>query len=172
MVQLDDLRTLGEVYEREAGDADLFVDESMPEMIDVLDQTIERLHEQIKGIETTFGEPQFDSTQHYESPDVVVDELAALKAKMENYEQLGKQYNGIQKLFGKEETHFADLDAAVQHYEQLNKLWGTLASWTSKMETWTHEEFTSLHWEEESKEVQLFFKDSFSLAKKMPNDVT
>ena len=66
----------------------------------------------------------------------------------------------------------ADLDAALQHYEQLSKMWGTLASWTSKMDTWLHEDFSSLHWEEESKEVQLFFKDSFGLAKKMPNDVS
>eukprot|EP00937_MAST-01D_sp_MAST-1D-sp2_P001492 g1492.t1 len=171
-VQLDELREVAEAYEQEAGHADMYVDESMPEMSDVLTQNIATLHEKVAGLLETLHDPMFESEEHYSEPSVAVEEVKAVQAKLEGAVALSQQYASIQTLFKMDVTEYKDMDNVKAKLDQVSKMWTTLESWQDKQDTWQTSEFTSVNWEEEAKDVQMFFKDSFSMAKKLGTPVS
>jgi dynein heavy chain len=171
-VEFDEMREQAAAYEDEAKEADNYVDTSKPEMSKVLAQTVVRLIEQIQNVSKQVSEGIFVDDTHIDEPAIVVAEIDELHHKLENYTKLAAEYNSIEGLFKVDVTKFNDLEEAQKHFDATSKLWKTADAWKVKKTYWLTENFTTVQWEEEAKEVQIFFKDAFSLAKKMPNPVT
>ncbi len=118
MIQVEDLHEHQGLYEEQVKEAREFVESKLSEMNAVLDGNIARLNEQVmrcmhctpKGsafkllslspqvaqIVSQLCTGNFINADGYDDPDAVLEELEAIKHKLENVEALSKQYSSNQ----------------------------------------------------------------------------
>eukprot|EP01031_Cornospumella_fuschlensis_P043261 gene43261-52876_t len=139
----------------------------MPDMVTNVESNILKLQDQIASTVSRLEDQLFVDTESFGEPDRVLEELAQLGSKLDNADQLAKTYAGYQKLFNTPVAGHKELEMGKERYDTLKQLWETIRNWAEKLRFWQDSQFTELQVEEIDKEVQNFFKDSFSLQKKL-----
>lgn len=172
LVLHEDLHERQAEYRKEVDAAQNFRDAKMAEMVGAVSTNITKLQEQITGIVSRLEDEIFVETEQFEDPERVLEELAALGQRLESADQLAKNYAGYQRLFNVTEVTHPELDGGKEKFDQIKALWETVNNWSAKYKHWNDVQFTELQVEEVDKEVQVFFKESFSFHKKLNNKVS
>jgi dynein heavy chain len=172
LVLHEDLHDRQAEYRREVDAAQNFRDTKMAEMVAAVTTNISKLQEQITGIVSRLEDEIFIETDTFEDPERVLEELAALGQRLENADQLAKNYAGYQRLFGVTEVQHTELENGKEKFEQIKALWETVNNWSTKYKQWNDMQFTDMQVEDVDKEVQVFFKESFAFHKKLGNKVS
>ena len=167
LVLHEDLHERQQEYRREIEVAQAYRDSKMPEMIATAEGNIIKLQDQITGMVAKLEERMFNEVDMFGEADKVLEEIMQLGARFENADQFAKTYAGYQKLFNVPATQQKELELGKEKWETIKLLWETIQKWTDKCKFWLETQFTDLNVEEVDKEVQLFFKDSFTLHKKL-----
>ena len=172
LVQLEELRAFQQSYVEELEAAASYKSERMPEMTQQLDISIGNLNDAIRDIGSSLEEGVYINASFFDDPQPVLSELAAVKAKLDNVDQRCAQYSASQRLFDITEYKYPQLVNAKAVYDRQEGLWNMINDWNEHYDSWMNSPFTELDVEEINKEVQVYFKDSFSLHKKLGNDVS
>jgi dynein heavy chain len=172
MVQVDDLNSVKDKYRTEVEDADAFVDDRKSEMISQLDTCIARLNEQLTQVATQLQQGNFVDYTYISQPKQILEELSQYRQKLDNFEQLSKQYSTNQELFQINVHSYKNLAKTQDTFNQIDTLWKNIDSWNSSFESWRENDFRTLDIEQMNKEVMTHFKDIFSAHKKLNNKVT
>ena len=114
----------------------------------------------------------FTGAEFVDDPNRVIDELTQLGQRLESVDQMAKTFSGYQKLFGVQAFEFAELETGKERWDTIKQLWQMVKSWNDKYQFWQESEFTALQVEDIDKEVQVFFKDSYAVNKKLGNKVS
>jgi len=171
-VQLDDLHNVQEEYVQEMEAALSFKAERLPEMTNTLDVSIARLNDQLMQIQASMEEGIFIDSQYFDDPSAVLTELDNLKIRLETVDEKAKTYTKYQELFDMPIYHYKNLKNATDNFTVTDTLWRTVNRWNEQFESWMGDEFTTIDVEEVAKDVAVYFKDSFSMHKKLNTDVT
>ena len=107
------------------------------------------------------------SNDRFGEADKLLEGLRAHHAKMEQFEHTAKTYASYQTLFGEEPHEFLALEKGLARCEGIVNTWAAIDSWNSKKENWMTCQFTDIEVEEMEKEVQVLFKDAYSMHKKI-----
>lgn len=167
LVLHEDLHDRQLEYRKEIEIAQNYRDSKMPEMITAVDTNIIKLQDQVTGMIVKLDDRMFNETELFGDAEKVLEELGQLGSRLENADQLAKTYSSYQTLFNVSITSQKELEIGKEKWESLKVLWETISKWTEKCKFWLENQFTELNAEEIDKEVQNFFKDSFSLHKKL-----
>ena len=108
----------------------------------------------------------------YIDPDKALAELSILGSRLESADQLAKTYGGYQKMFDVGTFDQSDIEAGNEKFNTIKKMWETVKLWTDKYKLWMESEFTELQVEEIAKDVDMMFKDCFSLNKKLGSKIS
>ena len=116
----------------------------------------------VKLNDDSFADPQmFDSARR------VVDDLAVLGQRLEASEQLSSTYDEYQRLFGSNMFENKVLAESRSKWEDLSEAWSLIQAWTEKETNVKDGVFVNLDIQDLEKDVQNFYKDSFSIHKKV-----
>lgn len=107
-----------------------------------------------------------------DDPSRVLEDLNQLGQRLEIADQNAKTYSGYQKMFGVIPFEFSELDTGRERWENMKQMWEMVKSWNEKHQYWQESQFTHLAVEDIDKEVQVFFKDSYAVNKKLNNKVS
>ena len=171
-VQLDDMHNVQAEYNKTMHSALNFKEERLPEMTQSLDLSISRLNEQLISLKASLTEGMFIDAQFFEEPGTVLEELENVKIKLDSVKDKAQTYTRYQELFNITPYEYSNLKTASDKFEATHKLWNTISKWNDHFEGWMGDDFVTLDVEEINKDVQTYFKDSFSMHKKLTNDVT
>lgn len=172
LVAHEDLHDRLVEYKREMDAAQVYREARLPEMSNHLDMNIFKLAEQVTSITGKLEEATFTEPSYFQAPNSVLDELGTLNQKLETIEQLAHTYEGYQKLFNGVVSEYNELISTRQRWAELKEMWELVKNWNSKYEYWLTCPFVTLNVEEVDREVQVFFKDSYNLHKKVNNTVS
>lgn len=172
LVLHEDLHERQGEYRKEMEAALAYKEAKQSEMVTNVDANIYKLQDQIVSLIARFDDPLFVDIGSFDDAGRVVDELNQLNNKLDNIDQLSKTYGGYQRLFGVNVTEQKDLENGKEKFTATKQLWDVVKTWNEKYHIWNESQFTDLQVEEIDKEVQVFFKDSYALHKKINNKVT
>lgn len=102
----------------------------------------------------------------------VIDDLNQLGQRLDSVDQLAKTYSGYQKLFGVQAFEFTELETGKERWDNIKQLWEMVKNWNEKYQFWLESQFTTLPVEDIDKEVQVFFKESYAVNKRLGNKVS
>lgn len=171
-VQHDTLHSRQQVYREDIEAAQSYRDSRMPEMIVNVESNILKLQDQVSSTVTRLEDHLFNDSEHFADADKVLEDLSALGIRLENADQMAKNYAGYQRLFNVNSVAQKELEAGKEKWETMKLLWETVRNWNDKHKHWLDSQFTELQVEEVDKDVQVFFKDSFALHKKLGTKVS
>ena len=172
LVAHEDLHERLQEYKREMDAALLFKEQKLGEMSNHLDLNIFKLSEQISSISGRLDEHPFTDSAMWQNFDTVMEDVGQLGQKLDSIEQLAHTYTSYQRLFNTPETDYTDLTECRARWENVKLLWVTIRNWSTKYKYWLDAPLVELEVEEIDKEVQVFFKDSYNLHKKIGNTVS
>jgi dynein heavy chain, axonemal len=172
LVAHEDLHERLHEYRKEMDAAVSYKETKLGEMSNHLDLNIFKLSEQVSGISGRLEEAPFTDAAQFADFQGVIDDLTQLGQKLDAIEQLANTYTGYQKLFNSPLAEYSDLSAARLRWNDLKQLWLTIKNWSEKYNFWLNSSLVEHDVEEIDKEVQVFFKDSYSLHKKINNLVS
>lgn len=172
LVAHEDLHERLQEYKTEMTAAMAYKESKLGEMSNSLDLNIFKLSEQITGIAGRLVEPPFTDSNQWDEYESVIDEINQLGQKLDSIEQLANTYTTYQKLFNVSMTDYTELYECRGRWNDVKQLWTTVKSWAQKYHHWLHSPLIDLEVEEIDKEVQVLFKDSYNLNKKMNNSVS
>lgn len=177
-IQPEDAVLHEELYERqqeyrvEIEAAQTYRDNKIQEMTAAVESNILKLQDQVASISSRFDEQLFVGTEYFDDAGRVLDELNQLGSRLDSVDQTAKTYAGYQKLFGANSFDQGDLEVCKERYESMRLLWDTVKSWNEKHSFWLESQFTLLPVEDINKEVQMFYKNSYAINKKLGNKVS
>ena len=171
-VQLDDLHNELDEYKVDMEAAMKFKEDLLPEMSTSLGLSINRLNQNLDAITASLGEGVYIDVSNFEDPAPVLEELLVARSKLDSIEEKAAQYKKFQELFNLMPEEYENLKISTDKYEITDKLWQTVNTWNEQYDSWMTDDFTTLDVEEINKEVQVFFKESFSMHRKLNNEVT
>lgn len=172
LVSHEDLHEMQQQYKAEIEASGEYKDSKLFEMGVQLDHSISKLIEQIGTVSVRLVDPMFSEATFFDEADKVLDDLGGVAAKLDNLDILAKTYSGYQKLFDANVTEYKDLDASREKMEQMRQLWDLVRNWCKKHKSWLESDFSGISVEDVDKEVQVFFKDSYTIHKKLNNRVS
>lgn len=172
LVAHEDLHERLQEYRKEMDAATGYKESKLGEMSNHLDLNIFKLSEQVTGISGRLEEAPFTDASQFQDYQSVLDDLAQLGQKLDAIEQLANTYTGYQKLFNTTQTEYTDMVVTRARWNDLKQLWTTIKNWSEKYHFWLHSSLVELDVEEIDKEVQIFFKDSYNIHKKINNQVS
>eukprot|EP01041_Mallomonas_annulata_P002945 gene2945-5789_t len=173
LVAHEDLHEKQTEYKREVEVAQGYKEGKLGEMVTLLDMNIFKLNEQFGNIVSKLDDPTFSDANNYYDAAKIMEELSQLGQKLDTIDQTAKTYAGYQKLFNTALNEFKEIEAGKAKMDQIRLLWDTIKNWQEKHTMWMEAApFTSLPVEEIDKEVQMFFKDSFGIHKRLNNRVS
>lgn len=172
LVLHEDLHELQQEYRREIERAIVYRDEKMREMQTNVETNIDKLQEQVRNQVTRLDDRMFVEIDSFADPEKVLDEISQLGMRLESFDLLAKTYAGYQTLFNTPVIQQKELETGKEKYETLKSLWECIQLWTEKYKFYQESPFTDLNVEDVDKEVQGFYKDSFSLHKKLSSKVS
>jgi len=152
--------------------AKIFKAERLPEMTQQLDINIARLNDQLVQIYQSLEEGVFIDPQYSKDPTPILVELEGVQEKMVTVTNMAKTYAEYQELFNIECYSFKNLTKAQEALERQSHLWQMIEKWNQQYEVWMNEDFTKIDVEEMNKDVNIYFKESYSFHKKLNNGVT
>ncbi|GBG24991.1 Dynein heavy chain 6, axonemal [Hondaea fermentalgiana] len=170
MVQFDDLKHFTETFATNRKDAEIFIASKLPEMTQTLDMNIAKLGDQLVQLR-----------QHIQSgvlvnpdtePKIALDDLEAVRAKLDQFTDLSKTYSQYQELFGIPVYDYKNLRETEDAYQVQFNLWTTIKTWMEKTSAWYHCDFLQLDVETLAQETQIVFKDASLANKRLANAVT
>eukprot|EP01038_Epipyxis_sp_PR26KG_P008413 gene8413-11380_t len=159
-------------YRKEIEIAQSFRDSKLPEMISTVETNILKLQDQIVGAVARLDEQMFTDIEYFYDSDKVLEELAQLGQRLDNADQLSKNYAGYQRLFNVQVIAQKELEVGKEKWEAMKQLWDSVKSWNDKYKFWMESQFTDLNTDEIEKDVATFFKDSFSFHKKLGSKIS
>lgn len=172
-VQLGEMHNTQIKYDEAMEKALNYQKERMPEMTISLDTQITRLNEQLLKINQNLKGGMFIDVQYFEDPSPVLDEVTNIKKTLDKIKAQTDTFASYEELFKIDPPHeYTNLKDVFDTFEVTSKLWETVARWNENYDSWMNDEFQTLDVEEMNKEVASFFKDSFSMHKKLDNQVT
>jgi len=172
-VQLGEMHNTQIKYNEAMEKALNYQKERMPEMTMSLDTQITRLNEQLLKMKQNLCGGMFIDVQYFEDPSPVLGEIANMKKTLDKIKAQTDTFSEYQELFKIDPPYeYTNLKDAFDTFASTIKLWETVDSWNEKYHSWMTDDFKTLDVEEMNKEVAGFFKDSFSMHKKLDNDVT
>ncbi|GMH64114.1 hypothetical protein TrST_g1151 [Triparma strigata] len=171
-VQLDDLHNVLDEYKLKMEEAMKFKEELLPEMSTSLGLSINRLNQNLDAETAKLSEGVFIDVSNFDEPSPALDELIQTKQKLDSIEEKAVQFRKFQELFNLMPEEYENLKIAKDKFDATDKLWQTVNRWNEQYDAWMNDEFTTLDVEEINKDVQVFFKESFSMHKKLNNEVT
>ena len=154
-------------YRKEIELAQQFKENKLNEMIIALEINITKLQDQISVVTLKFEDSIYTELDHINDPQKVLDDLNLLGVRLEAVNSLAKTYSGYQKMFGVSVFDQSDLEKSNDKYETIQKMWNTVKIWSEKQEIWRESQLTDLQVDDIAKEVDLMFKDCYSLTKKL-----
>jgi len=166
------LHTVQDEYVHEMEAALNFKSERLPEMTNTLDVSIARLNDQLVQIQAGLEEGIYIDSQFFDDPSAVLTELDNLRIRLETVDEKAKTYTKYQALFDMPIYQYKNLKNAQVNFEVTDNLWKTVNKWNEQFEGWMGDDFTTIDVEEVAKDVAVYFKDSFSMHKKLNTDVT
>ena len=75
-------------------------------------------------------------------------------------------------MFGVPPFDQTELEAGNEKFETIQRMWSTVKLWGEKETLWNESQFTDLQVEDIAKEVDIMFKDSYALNKKLNSKVS
>ena len=101
-----------------------------------------------------------------------MDDLLALEQRLDSVDQLALTYEEYQRLFGSPVYEQKDLALCKDQLKGIQEVWSLVQKWGDKKLLWMESDFQSLDVEEVDKEVQVLFKEAYSIHKKVNNRLT
>ena len=172
LVLHEDLHERQANYRKEIEGAQTYKESKLQEMVSNVESNIIKLQDQIGGVVARLEDPMFHDGELFYDAGKALEELNQLSQKFEASEQLSNTYSVYQRLFGVPVFESNELTLGLEKLEATRVLWNTVNSWNEKFTNWNESEFTQLQVEDIDKEVQVFFKDSFNLHKKVNSKVS
>lgn len=172
LVAHEDLHERLHEYKREMDAAVSFKESKLSEMTNHLDMNIFKLSEQVATVASKLNDAPFTDKSYFDNADNVLEEMAQLGQKIDAIDQLGNTYSNYQKLFNSNVSDYSDIAACKQRWNDLKHLWELVKNWNSKYYVWMNTQFLNLSVDDIDRDVQVFFKDSFNLHKKINNKVS
>jgi len=172
LVLQEDLHERQSNYRKEIEGAQAYKESKLQEMVSNVESNIIKLQDQIAGVVARLEDPMFHDGELFDDAGKALEELNQLNQKFEASEQLANTYSGYQRLFGVPVFESNELALGLEKLEATRVLWNTVNNWNEKFALWNESEFTTLQVEDIDKEVQIFFKDSFNLHKKVNSKVS
>ena len=170
MVQFDDLKSYTETFATRRLEAELFIDNRLPEMAQTVDMNIAKLGEQIVQLKSLLNTGLFVDCNG--EPHVVLEELEVARTKLLQLDDLSKTYSEYQALFNIPVYEYKNLNEASQLFEKQHKLWTTMLLWMEKTSLWHSADFRQVDIELLSQESQEIFKSASIIHKQLNNQVT
>jgi len=168
----EDLHDKQQKYRDEVVVAESFKTAKLQEMVSGVDANIVKLEDQITGVVARLDDNDFTETARFFEAHRLVEELTAMKVKLESFEQVGNTYIHYQKLFDADEHDFANLRSGLSRCDAVLEVWVAIANFNKKQINWNNGQFTDLNVEEMDKEVQALFKETYNMHKKVGTPVT
>ena len=168
----EDLHDKQQKYREEVIVAEAFKQSKLSEMTAGVETNIVKLEDQIVGVLARLDDNDFTENARFVEAHKLVEELDAMKAKLESFDQVAKTYLGYQNLFGSAQHDFSTLLAGRQRCDAIKEVWIAIAEFNRKQSNWMNGQFTDLNVEEMDKEVQGLFKDSYNMHKKIGTAAT
>jgi dynein heavy chain len=172
LVLHEDLHEKQQDYRKEIESAQTYRDAKLQEMVSAVDVNVAKLQDNIATISSRLEDEIFSNTDAFKDPSKVLEDLMQLGAKLDTNDVQAKTYSGYQNLFGVNCLDNSEVDNVKEKHESIKFAWELVKSWNEKYSHWLESEFTDLSVEEIDKEVQIFFKDSYSIHKKLGYKVT
>eukprot|EP00968_Pinguiococcus_pyrenoidosus_P011502 scaffold926_cov248-Pinguiococcus_pyrenoidosus.AAC.15 len=172
LVQLDDLRGEMDKYHERMEAARNFREDRLPDMNQKLDMQIAKLNEQLDRMRASLSEGNFIDPQYFEDPVPVLQELKSHSEELDRITSVAETYTGYQKLFHIQEYQYRALAATKETFGEMQKLWDLISQWNANFEGWMTGNFLEQDVGEMETKVQMYFKESYSLHKKLGTNVT
>ena len=172
IVRHEDLHEREVEYRKEIESASQFRENKETEMISLCEVNMTKLSDQIVQMSGTLDDAQFNGIDLFKEADKVIDELNAMGAKLESINSAVETYHSYQTMFHTENTNMDELAVCKQKWQGIFDTWSLIKRWNDKYNNYMGGEFRALEVEDIDKEVQVFFKESYGLHKKVNNKVT
>ena len=161
----DELHEKQAEYRKQVEEALNYKDSKLAEMQVMVETNIVKLSESISTAVSRLEEPLFTEAENFDNYAQAMAELEAVGLTLERADEKAKAYTSYQKLFGVPPNEYAELETGREAHETMKKLWVTVKEWSTKHSGWMEDDFRSLHVEGIDKEVQVFFKDGYTMHK-------
>jgi dynein heavy chain, axonemal len=172
IVAHEDLHDKQAKYRVDVEIAQNYRDGKLGEMNSNIDATISKLQDQVTSLTSKLDDPVFVEPQFFDSAMEALEELSQIGSKLDQISQIASTYVGYQNLFDFPLFQFKELDICREKYECVKTLWECVKNWNGKHEYWMESQFTAINVEDLDKQVQVFFKESFNLHKKISSQVS
>ena len=172
LVLHEDLHDRLAEYRRELDNAQQFKENKLNEMVIAVESQILKLQDQVAVVMVKLDDPIYTELDLINDPQRVLDDLFLLGQRLEAADVLAKTYASYQKMFGVHTFDQADLEVVKVKYETIQKLWSTIKVWIEKQKIWRESQFTDLKVEDVANEVEVMFKLTYNLNKKLDSKVS
>jgi hypothetical protein len=113
----------------------------------------------------------FIDADNFDVPETVLQELEAVRAKLENLIQSDLMHKKQQKLFGVAETRDKALEATQEAFDRVRTLWTMVERWDEDYNSWIRDDFLTQNANSIDRDVKLYVRGASNLKKKMKNPV-
>ena len=171
LVQVDELRSIQAKYAEELEACQAFRDERLAEMTLQLEANVGKFAEQVAHITADLDAGLFIDVANFDMPETVLQELEAVRAKLENLIQSDLLHKKQQKLFGVAETRDKALEKTQEAFDRVRTLWTMVERWDEDYHSWIRDDFLSQNANSVDRDVKLYVRGASNLRKKMANPI-
>ena len=172
MVLHEDMHDKQQDYRREMDSALGYKESKLDEMVTAVDVSIIKLLEQVSAVQSRLEDNIFLDGEFFSDSSKPLEELQQLLQKFEAVENSASTYSSYQQMFGVPQLDQTNIVAVSEKLKGMKVMWDTIKLWNDKYEYWLESPFTALSVEDVDKEVQVLFKDSYNLHKKLGTKVS
>ena len=140
LVQVDELRSIQAKYAEELEACQAFRDERLAEMTLQLEANVGKFAEQVAHITADLDAGLFIDVANFDMPETVLQELEAVRAKLENLIQSDLLHKKQQKLFGVAETRDKALEKTQEAFDRVRTLWTMVERWDEDYHSWIRDD--------------------------------
>lgn len=126
LVLHEDLHERQQEYRREIEIAQAYRDSKVSEMVVAVEGNIMKLQDQIAGMIAKLDDPIFIDCDYFDEPEKMIEELNQVGQRLENADQMSKNYASYQKLFNVPVTQQKELETGKERWEAVKQLWETV----------------------------------------------
>lgn len=123
LVLHEDLHERQQEYRREIDVAQSYRDSKIPEMVVAVETNILKLQDQITSTVSKLDDPIFIDCDFFDEPEKMLDELVQVGQRLENADQMAKNYSAYQKLFNVPVIAQKELEVGKERWEAVRQLW-------------------------------------------------
>ncbi|KAH8095184.1 hypothetical protein JL720_2462 [Aureococcus anophagefferens] len=153
---VDELRSIQAKYAEELEACQAFRDERLAEMTLQLEANVGKFAEQVAHITADLDAGLFIDVANFDMPETVLQELEAVRAKLENLIQSDLLHKKQQKLFGVAETRDKALEKTQEAFDRVRTLWTMVERWDEDYHSWIRDDFLSQNANSVDRDVKLY----------------